>query len=218
MITSWDCRTGRAAEPRRIGDAGIMAAIVLDRHGSLAALRKRDNAVEIQRIASGDRLCTITPGTETISDLEFDPASQRLAVVFPGKEISVWDVSKARRTASMPGNYTAAVFGPGGGLVCPSSQGNSLSIWDPEEGERSTIRPSHGGPPLGVAFSHDGTRLACSHGGPGVDIYDWASRKLVLSFKGRIKPVRCHGLLSGQQDPRDGGGRRAREALEYRLG
>ena len=147
LIASWDCLTGRAAEPRRIGEAGMTAAIALDRHGSLAALRKSDNAIEIHELASRDRLSTITPGTGTISNLEFDPASQRLAVVFPGKEVSVWDVSKARRTASMPGNYTAAVFGPGGRLVCPSSQGNSLSIWDPEEGERNAIRASHGGPP-----------------------------------------------------------------------
>ena len=66
----------------------------------------------------------------------FDPASQRLAVVFPGKEVSVWDVSQQpRRLASMPGNYTGGRLRPGGTARCPSSQGNSLTISDPEEGE-----------------------------------------------------------------------------------
>ena len=141
LIASWDSRTGQDGETRRIGEADATAAIVLDRHGMLAAVRKRDNTIEIRKISSGERLGTIDPGAGTISDMGFDPSSRRLAVVFPGKGVSVWEVSpQTRRLGDVPGDPVTAAFGPRGDVVWRILAGPWLD--DLEYGRRESAHHS----------------------------------------------------------------------------
>jgi WD40 repeat protein len=190
MIASWDTRTGQPGETRRIGEAGSTTAIALDRQGALVAVRKMNGEIEVHDLASRNRIGTISTGSGTISGLVFDHASRRVAVVFPSTQVAVWDVLKPNRPAVIPGAFAMAVFGPRGEVVCPLSRGKGLSIWSPDGGSLRTMELPHGDPPLALTFSTDGTRLACSHGGPGVDILDWTTRRLAGSLKGRIKRVR----------------------------
>jgi WD40 repeat protein len=100
-------------------------------------------------------------------NLAFFPDSRRLLFVAPDGSAPIWDVQadRAESVLGRPGDFGKwhlALTQDGRWLAGEAGQ-TSVAIWDVDRRERVATLPEAGSSVTGVAWSHDGCRLAVVH-------------------------------------------------------
>ncbi len=134
------------------------------------------------------------PYTCTVA-LAFRPDGERIATT--GRNLlTIWETKTGKLLHKIPFHDEKLVVGsiaysPDGRKIATATHPQTyipaeIRLWDAETG-KELLRIAGGGP--GIRFNHDGTRLAASHAGNTVGIWDAASGELLLTLKGHSGPV-----------------------------
>ena len=163
LISRWHPRTGGLRETWRLGDSRSIEDIILDRHGTVAAIRRKGGLIEIHDLILRRRLNTIGPVTVPVARMAFDPGGHAIVVAEGVKGASLRDVRGASRSAVLEGDIGRAVFGPSGRIFCSADWGKHLIVWDPAGGQWKTHRFPWA-PWSCARLSPDGTRFVTTDG------------------------------------------------------
>lgn len=99
-----------------------------------------------------------SPGAHHVSDLEFTPDGQALAIVSGFEELTLWQMSDGRLLNRIPDVYGEITFSADGQRLAAWSA--TLTQWDMTSGTRLNQLKQHAGMVRDITFSPDGTYLA----------------------------------------------------------
>ncbi len=139
------------------------------------------NLVKVWDSASGKALRTLTGHTAEVWAVAFSRDGKRLATGGVDAAVQVWEVATGRLLRTLSGHTDAIellTFSPDGIRLASASDDGTLKVWDSVAGGLIFELAS---PPISVAFSPDGTRLAV--GAPaGVRVLDSISGQDLLTI------------------------------------
>jgi WD40 repeat protein len=161
---------------------------------STADQQSQPAEVKLWEAATRREVRTLRGPTKRISKLAFSPGGDRLAAASWDKTVWVWDVERGERLwdRPLPGVGFSVAFSPDGRLLAVGGTGKQdgpqVTVWDAATGqEQFTLSPQHTHGAAGVAFSHNGERLAT--GGAfdtdaTVKLWDVKSGREILTLTG----------------------------------
>jgi WD40 repeat protein/DNA-binding SARP family transcriptional activator/energy-coupling factor transporter ATP-binding protein EcfA2 len=125
-----------------------------------------------------------TPATAALA---VSPDGSRLATA-GGTTVDVRDARTGKQLLSLAGVASPVhdvAYSPDGSRIVAGADDGTATVWDARTGKRLFALPDAGtgGGPLGVAFSHDSTRLATADGLGRVRIWQLAGRRLVRTIQ-----------------------------------
>ena len=140
-----------------------------------------DNTVKLWDVASGTLKDTLEGHTLWINSVAFSPDGQTLASGSGDNTVKLWDVASGTLKDTLEGHtgsVRSVAFSPDGTLLASGSSDETIKLWDVATGTlKDTLRPdriylesrsyvrslrSSNIDVLSVAFSPDGTTLACA--------------------------------------------------------
>jgi WD40 repeat protein/predicted Ser/Thr protein kinase len=205
ILKVWDVATGKASaisEAFHLNSAGIQAAFNPD--GRQLAF-SHESTVKVWDLAAGKATLTLqgpvreeAPVPGWAEGLVFSPDGRRLAGVWRGWTVRVWDMTtgEALNLAQRPSQWfggpgpllasriTNLVFSPDGRRLAGVCDGRTPTIWDATTGEELLTLNGHTGPVWSLVFSPDGRRLATASQDGTVKLWDAAGGHEAFTLKG----------------------------------
>jgi eukaryotic-like serine/threonine-protein kinase len=190
-VKLWDAQTGRPLHLQLGSPSDNVAAVALSPDGTRLAATRRDHAVLVWDLATGDPSTLEGPADRTASVVNFSPDSRRLVSLHHLNESSshdgpvmmkVWDLTSRKSVLTLdrlPALLWGVSFSPDGKrLVANVFRPGTVSVYDAETGGEVFSCKDPDGSVRGAVFSPDGKRLATT-GEKGVRIWDVATHKPV---------------------------------------
>jgi WD40 repeat protein/DNA-binding XRE family transcriptional regulator len=140
------------------------------------------NLVKIWDSVSGKVLRTLSGHTAEVWAVAFSRDGKRLATGGVDSMVQVWEVATGKLLVTLSGHTDAIellAFSPDGIRLASASDDGTVRVWDSVAGE---LLREFAVPPISVAFSPDGTRLAVSDP-EGVRVLDAISGEDVLTIQ-----------------------------------
>ena len=138
--------------------------------GSVAALRRNNNTVEVRRLDSGKVLSILTGPPAGISRLAVSPDGMLVAGASSDKSLRVWNASSgapAWELRDHDGAVVSMAWSPDGTLLASAGvRGKTVHIWKSRSGQAvaTLAAPADPRTPACLAFSPDGARLVAGFG------------------------------------------------------
>jgi WD40 repeat protein len=179
-VALWDIARP-AADPRILEapDGAAVAAIGFSRDESLLAVTDLRSCVYVWRVAAPSSRVTHCDQSESLGDLDFDPAGSRIAVGSLSGRIKVLLVSKAglREERTLEGHrdsITALAFDASGLWLASASKDGELRFWDTTTWQSVGAMHDRDGSFVRdiVAGPGDGRVVALTQGGRRVSVWD----------------------------------------------
>jgi WD40 repeat protein len=177
---SRDLLGGRPAHPWRTGDCRP----AFHPGGRLLAAGSVEGPVRLWDAPTRSEAGLLTGHTRTCSVVAFRPDGVQLASAGSDGTVRLWDVATRQPTAVLtaPPLYCLA-YSADGRLLAAGSTNRSVTVWRVETPEQVGQVPL-GGAVCGVAFSPDGTRLACACADNTIRLLDVATLREVTELRG----------------------------------
>ncbi|MHB1559885.1 MAG: WD40 repeat domain-containing protein, partial [Isosphaeraceae bacterium] len=188
-VRLWDAATGAPIRWFQ-ADKYDVNWVAFSPDGKAVAMACDGGAVRVRDAASGENRLDLASAHRRIASIVlFTPDGRRLvSCEREDGEVKVWDVATGRLVDSFPGNVPLLenmAISPDGRTLAVVSQASDAVLWDLTRKPRriGTLGPHRGGVP-GVAFSHDGARLATGSADHAVRLWDRTNRSLVRELSG----------------------------------
>lgn len=183
VSASWDgsvrvWNASNAEEEARFEIAGkpILTAVAVHPDGRWAAVRARDNSVQLLDLKERSVAHRWKLHTDDFLDsrVAFSPRGDLVASGSKGGAVHVWETESRKEIATLPhadGTPHDLVFGPDGRWLAAGlgNPGREVRIWDPRTGETIRSLSGHSAEVYSLAVSKDGKLLA-SAGRDGLTI------------------------------------------------
>jgi WD40 repeat protein len=140
---------------------------------------------------------------EQLSRGAISPDGRLVAVVVPGKGLSVWEVATAKKRFDLEGRVTGAgaLFSPDGRHLAAWDGDGQAAVYDVRHGtvvRRLRISPPPAATGPGIAFSPDGKRIAASDSEGTLTVWNLATGDAVVALR------RHEGTVTGLAFSADG--------------
>jgi WD40 repeat protein len=185
------------------GHEGAIHGVSYSADGKWIASAGEDQIARLWDAATGEELLAL-PHPNPVTYVSFSSDGAHLATAAADGLVRLWDVASGKELITIhavsegvdASTYTA-VFSPDGKLLATTSDGESqVNFWDPDSGAELftlsdpswlEVAPGINLIPGGIAFSHDGKRLAINLHGSGlglgkVEIWDLKTRQKVQTL------------------------------------
>jgi WD40 repeat protein len=178
----------------------------------------RGEDVAVWDVASGRELCRFNTPALAVR-VAFSPDGGRLATVFKGGRVGVWDGQTGQELRDLragaaqpadqwiPDDLLAVAWHPDGRRLAAALGDQAVPVWDATTGEEVLTLRGHAGPATAVAFSADGSRIATGARDRAVKVWHAATGQELLTLGGHPDSVTALGfspdgrrLVSGGQE------------------
>jgi WD40 repeat protein len=186
--TVWDIESGRQALVLQ-GHLHRVNKIAFSRDGKRIATSSFDKTARVWDAETGRIEFTLRGHSYLMYGIAFSPDGRYVASC--GDGIRIWDLAAPElpRTLWMNTNFNvmAIAFRPVGSQLATGSRDGSVSLWNPETGERVRRLDGHTERVMALAYSPDGRMLATAGFDRTIQLWDPTSGKLVRTLRGHLK-------------------------------
>jgi len=195
-----DARTGEELEVLR-GHERPVGGMAIAPDGTLMATGSDDGTVRLWAARAHEASSLLHGHGSVVQALDFNPDGSRLASVAAEGAIILWDVPSGARIATLlpPGRSLGGIaFNPDGLSLASILDDESMLLWDAFTGEqlwkddqnvtRSGRSINYG---ASIAFSPDGSRIACGAWSGDVPIRDAETGRVLRRSEGHGDPILC---------------------------
>ena len=174
-----------------------------------SASRDQDSTVKVWNTTNGQQRLALRGHRSGVWCVAFSPDGKILASGAVDGTVKLWDPATGQELATivcnqMPYGVSGVAFSPDGKtLAAPSSDNNTVKLWDLTTKKERGVLKGHTGETITIAFSPDGKMLATGSGnGDGsVKLWSWdgttAQERLTIPASGLGTPG---AVLTGQQN------------------
>jgi WD40 repeat protein/tRNA A-37 threonylcarbamoyl transferase component Bud32 len=191
VLKLWDRQTGR--ELRTLtGHRAQIVDVAFSPDGKLIATAGWDREVRLWEAATGKARPDIFRHKDSVTGVAFSPDGKTLATSAGSDGVKVWRLADGKKLHQFKhGEWVWGVaWSPDGRRLASCSRDRTVMVRDLEGG--SPRRLSCPATPIGVAFSHDGKRLAAAVGTGGNIVLVWdgdGSQPRSLKHSGAVAGV-----------------------------
>ena len=189
-IQLWDVatRTSIATLDRH---TGLIWSVAFSPDGTKLASGSIDKTVKLWEVSTGKNINTLTGHAELPRSVAFSPDGTKLASGSVDKTVKLWEVSTGENINTLIGHMDrveSIAFSPNGTKLASGSADRTVKLWEVSTGKnintfggtdspsaaeqmlhmfarRTSKSAQHRSPVTSVAFSPDGTKLACGRDG-----------------------------------------------------
>lgn len=197
-VVFWDAASGK--EIRRLPNEPSRALRYLPDGKTLIAggdnrWGRGENTFRFFDLETGKPCRNVDGHGATVEALAYSPDGKYIATCDGGNtqppELRVWEVSSGRvvlqNITRNTAHMDALAFSPQGDVLA-AAHWNTITLWDLKTGKPSRTLPNYQAAPSGgLAFSTDGTKLACAGQDDSIRVWDLASGKELLNLHVGIK-------------------------------
>jgi serine/threonine protein kinase/WD40 repeat protein len=171
-VLVWDVESCRL----RHQFAGKATALAFSDTGELLAAGDEDGRIRVWKLSTGQETAELSQGRNTIHCFSFARSPHRdaagtqawlLAAGDSGGSIVVWDLATQHPVSRCHGsafNVYALAFSPDSTILASTGRGDSTTrLWDWARARTLLVCPSKLSLSSGLAFSHDGMKVATGH-------------------------------------------------------
>jgi WD40 repeat protein len=202
----WDLLTGERLLTLT-GPTDLIRGLAFSQDDTRIASASEDRVVRTWDARNGKALETFRGHSGPVFGVSFSPDGTRLASAggtFDGQarslvELKVWDTTRSPEALVLPDNafllyswafspdsrLLAAVVGRGQDAQRGTALPGDLKVWDVATGREAQVLQEDPGIVAQVAFSPDGTRLACEAEDHSVTVWDLSTGRPDSAFKGQ---------------------------------
>jgi len=205
-ITKWDCATPEKKTPKRFDDH-FQGVYGMDLSETQLASASVDGTVKL-RSPEGGEIKVLTGYGEPAYSAAFSPNGNMLAAGFTDGVIAVWDLSQISPIVKrLDTEMNGIAVGPGGKTLAVA-QGNSVVVWDVEQGKWLTPALTRNTTAVWcVAISPDGETLASGSGDETVRLWKIATGEQIgHSLRGHTDSVWSVAFSHDSKSLASGGG------------
>ncbi len=202
LVKTWDISSGRLLSALVTG--APVNAIAVSPDGDQIAAASTDGSIQIWDVSSLSNLAAsnkeiqilrepdrLLDNTNNAGGLNYSPDGRRLATIFPGRGIIVFDTSSWQELLAVDIETRHAkrvIFSPDGNYLAGISDALESSVWDLRTGEEVlTVRQP--GTIVEIAFSSDGRALATGTVTGKLTLWDTTTGRDLLHFFGHTSGI-----------------------------
>ena len=137
-----------------------VTSLAFNHTGSLLATGAYDDAIQIWRVADGEKVATLPADPKNFTSIAFHPNRNLLAASME-TNLVVYDLETKEvivESAKQYGNVWDIAFNPAGTLLATAASNRTVRFWDIETGQELAAF-AHQNSVTSLAFSPDGRRL-----------------------------------------------------------
>ncbi|MDV9176224.1 hypothetical protein R6V09_39635 [Streptomyces sp. W16] len=208
-LRQWDTTTGKGRTLTTRHTKAIWS-VAVSPDGRTLATGSNDNTIQLQNLATGTILATLTGHTGGVLALAFSPDGRTLASGGADRTIRLWDASTGKQRAVLSGHgdrVRAVAFSADGRTVASGSDDGTARLWDVATGRLRATLTGHVDSVPYVAFSPDDRTLAT--GGEDGTARLWslalldprqAIDKICAAVRRGLTPLEQSTYLDGRRD------------------
>jgi WD40 repeat protein len=179
-VKLWDVQSMKVRATLH-GHSDNVISVAYSPDGKVLVSGSRDRLVRLWDTATGAERSVLRGHTGCVTSVAFSPDGKTIASGSTDETLRLWDIATGKTLATLDetGWVTALAFNPNGKSLV--SQGFSaldpsgLTVWDVAERKKVTTLTNAHSPCLSLAFTRDGTRLACGGTDGDVKLCDTAT-------------------------------------------
>ena len=187
-VKVWDSVTGKVLTTLG-GHSGWVQCVRFSPDGARLA-SSSDNwecAIKVWDVATGVAVSTLRGHQSAIPALSFDADGQRIMSVSEDKTLRIWSVEREAELLTITTEGRGlwdACFSPDGKWIASASE-RSVQLWDGRTDSETISLRGHDGPVYSATLSPDGRRIASGSRDFTVKVWDFESRTLLNTLRGR---------------------------------
>lgn len=167
-VRLWDATTADPSAGPQLDLVGTISGLAFAADGRTLAVGTMDGAVRLWDSAQGSLGAPIRAHRSYVRSMAFSEDGRMLVSSSPHDQIArLWDTDAGRLLRELDSRslIQAVAFAPGDRGLATAGHDGAVQLWDAATGDSHWALSAGDGPVLALAFSGDGTTLAC--GGAG---------------------------------------------------
>jgi WD40 repeat protein len=201
----WNAMTGKAIVTLK-GHKGGVQSVAISPNGDWILTGSDDHTARLWDAEIGRDICTLRGHSDVVCAVAFSPDGKRIATGSRDGSTKIWSAAR-RENVVLQGHKNAistVTWAPDGRKIATGSHDNTVKVWDAESGRSGiTIRGVTNGMHMYqtvygdfvakgfnyCTYSHDGRRFVTASTDGTARLWDAATGKQILVFKGHADNI-----------------------------